>query len=211
MTRETSKNKSSLPAQAELQSLIERAYAGDQSAVPGIRGILDSMPQAVRLFGGDLAHEAEQALVRAIAGKNLAQREALTRKMEQLRAELGGPNPGPLERLLVERVALCWLNSSFADLQFALAKNTTLQFGIYLQRQQSRAHQRLLSAIKSLATVRRLVLPIQLDVTVAGVMECPPRPTSRTTPASRREGTLSLSQRAICQSPEHGDRRARRR
>jgi hypothetical protein len=62
------------------------------------------------LCGGELARLSQSTLIAKFSGKNLAFREALSRKLELLRAELAGPGPTPLERLLVERVVSCWLH-----------------------------------------------------------------------------------------------------
>lgn len=162
-----------------LEDLIKRASEGDESTLPGIRMMLDILPNGARILEGDLAHEAAQALIRAVTGSNLVQKEAICRKMEQIRSELSGPNSSPVERLLVDRVVLCWLHVHHADVQYAYATNVTLEYGDYLQRQQERAQRRYLAAIKSLATVRRLVMPIKVDVTVAGAE-------NQTRPACRR-------------------------
>lgn len=142
-----------------LQSLLKRASSGDESALPGIRGILEALPESVRFLGGDLAQEAEQALIREITSGNIAQREALIEKLAQLRTDLVGPRTHPLERLLVERVVLCWLAVHHADIQYSLAENVPVELGKYLQQQQDRSHRRYLAAIKCLATVRRLAMP----------------------------------------------------
>jgi hypothetical protein len=125
-----------------------------------IRAMLDRLPDGARELGGDLAHEAEKAMVVSNTGRNLVQQQALYRKMEELRVELGGPNPQPVERLLVERVVLCWFHAYYADYQYASADNVTRKHGEYLQRQQDRSQRRYLAAIKSLATVRKLALPV---------------------------------------------------
>jgi hypothetical protein len=54
---------------------------------------------------GDLALQAEAELVQLAAGSNLLLAEALQRKLQALKAELGGRSSSPLERLLVERVS----------------------------------------------------------------------------------------------------------
>jgi hypothetical protein len=41
---------------------------------------------------------------------------SLQKRLAQLQAELEGPEATPLERLLVERVLLCWLQVHHADL-----------------------------------------------------------------------------------------------
>jgi hypothetical protein len=42
-----------------------------------------------------------------MAGKNLINQETIARKYAALTTERAGPQPSPLERLLVERIALC--------------------------------------------------------------------------------------------------------
>lgn len=154
-----------------LKPLLQRADNGDETVVPELRAALKEVPQLAGAMGGNLAEEAERALVKAIAGKDLIYREGVYQQMSNLRLELSGPNPMPLERLLVERVVLCWLHAYHADCQYAYAKSVTLEHGEYLQRQQDRAQRRYLAAIKSLATVRRLALPIKVDVSVVGTVE----------------------------------------
>jgi hypothetical protein len=143
----------------EARKFLERAQRGDAATLPALRKILQA-PGAVDLFGGDLARQAEQSLIAAAAGENLAFKEALVRKLELLRAELAGPNPTPVERLLVERVVACWLQVQDADVRYAQAKDLSPEWGEYYQRRMDRAHKRYLSAIRTLALVRRLALPV---------------------------------------------------
>jgi hypothetical protein len=149
----------------ELKALLLRAAEGDDSALPVVRRLL-SNPEAVNLLGGNLAELAETAFVRAAAGDNLLFQEALTRKLELLRAELAGPNPLPLERLLVERVVACWLQVQDADVRYAQARDLSGQRLDDYQQRMDRAHRRYLSALKTLALVRKLALPV-LQVNIA--------------------------------------------
>jgi hypothetical protein len=170
-----------LPAKCDdLAKVLERAQKGDASTLPAIREFLQD-PQAVDRFGGDLARQAELSLINAAAGKNLLFKESITRKLELLRAELAGPNPTPVERLLVERVVGCWLQVQDADVRYAQAKELTIPWGEYYQRRMDRAHKRYLSAIRMLALVRKLAVPVlqvniaKKQVNVAGaVPEGPP-------------------------------------
>jgi hypothetical protein len=119
------------------------------------------------MLGGDLARQAELSLIHEAAGENIAFREALTRKLELLRAELAGPAPTPVERLLAERVAACWLQLHDADIRLAQrGGKLTLAQADYHQRTRDRAHKRYLSAIKTLALVRKMALPV-LQVNIA--------------------------------------------
>ena len=161
----------------ELRNFLRRAQGGDESTLPALRKMLQD-PAAVRMFGGDLAHQAEHFFIEAAAGDQLAFREALTRKLELLRAELAGPDPTPLERLLVERIVACWLQVYDADLRYAQAENLSIEWREYYQRRMDRAHRRYLTAIKTLALVRKLAVPVlqvniaERQVNMAG--PCPP-------------------------------------
>jgi hypothetical protein len=153
------------PEEKNLRSLLERAQEGDASTLPELRKMLES-PEFVDRMGGDLAFQAERSFIEAAAGNNLLFKEALTRKMQMLRAELAGPSPTPLERLLVERVVACWLQVQDADVRYAQAKNLSLEWSKHHQQRMDRAHKRYLSAIKALALVRKLALPV-LQVNIA--------------------------------------------
>ncbi len=149
----------------ELRKLLERAERGDPKTLPAVRALFHTDPGLWREIG-DLAAQAEKALVKVTAGENLVVQESLERSMESMRSELAGPNPTPLERLLVDRVVACWLHVHYADAVYAQGmKDLTLNQGDYYQRRQDRAHRRYLSAIRSLAQVRRLLTPaIQVNI-----------------------------------------------
>src|SRR5438067_853240 len=80
-----------------------RAQQGDRAALASLRQVLDR-PKVVDVLGGDLAQQARLALIDKFSGQNLVFRETIPRKLDALRAELEGPDPSPLERLLVDRV-----------------------------------------------------------------------------------------------------------
>jgi hypothetical protein len=143
---------------AEMRKLLERARKGDASTLPVLRKMLED-PATVDALGGNLARQAELSLIAKAAGDNLSFKESLTRKLELLRAELAGPSPGPVERLLVERVVACWLHLSHLEMLYAQKDSMTLDVGMYFQRCLSAAQRRYLSALKALALVRKLALP----------------------------------------------------
>jgi hypothetical protein len=109
-----------------------------------------------------------QAWLQRLTGTDVVAQEILTRQLQALQAELAGPAATPLEHLLVERIALCWLQVQQADLMAAqmLAKSSPVQES-WVQQRQDRAQGRLLSAIKALAQVRKLLRPgatVQLTI-----------------------------------------------
>jgi hypothetical protein len=150
----------------EILALLKRAEKGDASTLPAVRQLV-KIPKVMDLCGGDLARQTEASLIAKASGDNLALREALHRKLELLRAELAGPIPTPLERLLVERVAVCWLQLHYYDVLLAQhEEKLSLAQGDYHHRRCDRAQRRYLSALKALALVRKLALPV-LQVNIA--------------------------------------------
>jgi hypothetical protein len=112
-------------------------------------------------LGAELDRTVEHSISKSLGGEdNLAFREAIKRKRAALREELEGPTPSPTERLLVDRVVACWLQVQEADLRYAQAGNCSFAQADYHLKRQDRAHRRFLSAMKTLATIRKLGLPV---------------------------------------------------
>lgn len=149
-------NETASKAAESLSDLLNRARSDDPSA---LQKILQN-PDLVDAFGGNLALQAEIFFVKALAGDDLVFKEALRRKMELLRAELAGPNPTPIERLIVERVVACWLQVQDADVRYAHAKDLPVKWMDFYQRRMNHSHKRYLSALKTLALVRKLAVPV---------------------------------------------------
>src|SRR5262249_17936120 len=134
----------------KLEAFLARAEAGDQSVLPALREMLASDSWLVEA-AGNLATQIEHTLIANAAGKSLLLKETVSRKMDKIRKELAGEKPTPLERLLVERVAFCWLALHDAELRFAQAKGLSIPQSIYWHKRIDSAHKRYLSAIKALA------------------------------------------------------------
>jgi hypothetical protein len=120
----------------------------------------------VDALGGDLAKQSQLALINKLSGPNLVFQESLPRKLDLMREELSGPNPTALERLLVERIATCWLHLYLLETSYAQSQNASMDLGNYYQRSLSAAQKRYLAAIKTLAVVRKLAVPV-LQVNIA--------------------------------------------
>jgi hypothetical protein len=170
------------PVLERLQRLVTRAEQGDESVLPELRAALDANPWIWERYG-DLAQQSQAAWLGLIAGSNLMLHESTRRKAEQLRAELAGPQPSPLERLLVERTVSCWLQTHYADAAYAQLKGTTPAQHTAALRRQNSAQQRYLQAVKALATVRKLLRPGLSPVDLA-MRPVPERPAGRLAGAS---------------------------
>jgi hypothetical protein len=145
--------------------VIDKATQGDKSTIPVIRNALAKNPKIVDLLGGNVAKLARDSFVDALSGKDLVFKECLLAKLEALRGELSGPNPSAVERLLVERAVACWLQVQDADIRYAQAKGASFAQANFDLRRMNGAHKRYLSALKTLAAVRKMALPaVQINI-----------------------------------------------
>jgi hypothetical protein len=138
--------------------MVQRARGGDLEVLPQLRALLDTRPELWKHYG-DLAIHAQQAWIERIGGSDLFVKEALGRQVQQLRNELTGPFPTPLEGLLADRIAACWLQVYHADLAAAQAMGSSLKLVEVVSRRQARVHRTFVSSIGALAMVRRLLPP----------------------------------------------------
>lgn len=116
---------------------------------------------------GDMAALALDTLITAASGRDLVAKAAFERKAAAQQQEIEGLAPTPLERLLAERIVLCWLHLHYVETLFAQnMKTANLTTKEYYQRRIDRAHARYLSSIRTLAQVRRLQRPT-LQVNIA--------------------------------------------
>jgi hypothetical protein len=109
-------------------------------------------------------------LIAWAAGKK-ADEKTKTRLMDEIRAfaaELAGPNPSPVERVLAETAATSWFAYRLHEATYAAGvtkEGMTLAQSEHAQRRMDRAHRRYLSSLKTLSAVRRLAVPaLQINV-----------------------------------------------
>ncbi|MDR3633357.1 MAG: hypothetical protein P4L84_05930 [Isosphaeraceae bacterium] len=140
----------------ELQELLDRARKGDQAVLPLLREVLDDRPELWQHYG-DLARNAQQAWIKLTAGNDLYRSESLRRHLDELITDLAGPNPTPLERLLANRAATCWLQVEHAGVSVVASAEAGLKVLDFQDRRQDRAHKRYLQALGALAAVRKLL------------------------------------------------------
>lgn len=152
----------------EVEALLERARRGDQSCLPQLRALFADGKRGswyVEALGSPPAWLFD-SLAKSAAGKDLAVREALERNMERVRRDLEGPDPTPIERLLAERAAICWAEVNLRGTIYEQARDLTIRQAEFHQRRIDAAHRRFLSAVRTLATVRKLAAP-SLRINVA--------------------------------------------
>ena len=138
--------------------LVEQARNGNSEVLPELGEILDSRPELWQFYG-DLGRLAELAWIEAIVGKDLFLRENVRRRVDQIRKDLGISQASPLEKLLIERIALNWIRVHHADMAAAQAMTnaSSTKMMEFWQKRLNEAERRYLVGIGSLATVRRLL------------------------------------------------------
>jgi hypothetical protein len=158
MASVTEPKKGEEPYTEEMRLLLQRAQDGDSSVLPQLRELLDGRPELWRRFG-DLAGHVKESLLALAGGKSLLAQESLRCQMLALWRELAGPSPSPVERLLADRVVVCWAQCHLADLDALQKERAGAPQGSHAERRQSAAQTRYLAALKQLEVVRRLRRP----------------------------------------------------
>lgn len=144
---------------AEMKELLDRAQRGDLTVLPDLRKCLADNPEIWQTVG-DLGRHVEQAVIDLAAGPSLLAQEAMRLKLDELKAGLAdGATPTALEKLLIDRIGVSWLQVHHGDfLENSKLRQNQAPAAPYAKIH-DRAHQRLLTAIKMLALVKKLLKP----------------------------------------------------
>jgi hypothetical protein len=147
------------------RGLIKQAEKGDTKALPAMREALDELPELAWHLS-NVAEVAEHNLMKVITREgDLLTMEIVPRQLAAMREELAGPMPSPLERLLVERVVATWLWLHYFEARYAASMgDLTMMQSEHHQKRIDRAHRRHLSAIRTLAQVRKLGPALQINI-----------------------------------------------
>lgn len=133
--------------------LVSQANQGDREAIKRLKVFLDKNP-AIWERAGDLTAIAERAWIDLIAGPNQLVSESARRRVAQLKESLAGPHPTPLERLLIDQVAVCWLGANHSEVEAASPSGGSLDQATFRLRRAESAQKRLMNATKTLALLR---------------------------------------------------------
>jgi hypothetical protein len=150
------------PQQATAEC-IRRARAGDRTVLPGVQWILDHNPKMWNETH-HLARLAEQGWITQLAGKDLLLEESIRRQVKQLKANLAGDAPSPLDRLLIERIAATWLAVQHAELDAARDQVDGDAVSQMRLKRLDAANKRFLAATRALAVTRRLLGGMRIEI-----------------------------------------------
>ena len=143
-------------ALVELRELVDRAQAGDATALPCLRPLMEAHPEVWRHLA-ELAARVEGAWLGLLAADHPLMVEALKRTAQELKTDLLGENPTQLERLLVDRVVSGWLEARYAEAQATQPASGEVDQAARRLRYEESAKRRLLTAVKTLTALRALL------------------------------------------------------
>lgn len=99
--------------------------------------------------------------------KSLWSQHELRCDLHKFRQSLLGEDPTPVEKVLVEQVALNWAALRAAESSLANFKEGPITLYMAREARVEKAHSRFLASIRTLAQVRRLQIPAVLQLNVA--------------------------------------------
>ena len=122
------------------EAIVAQAERGDEQAIEQLRGIIRANPEAFAPLG-DLAEHCSRLIVNQFVRDNVAARESLLLNARELEKSLGIEDASPTERLLIQRVAVAWLDlqhAQFESSQHRDSKTDQKYFDARLERAQKR-------------------------------------------------------------------------
>ena len=157
--------------QDRLLAVRDNANSGSPGSREALRQFVREHPEsATKLIDvyGNLAANAEKALIRSASGGNVLVEESARAWLADVKSTLTEPDDTALEEMLARRVALCWLTVSIAETLRAQhwmddAGTRSIDFW---DRHIARLSTDFLRASRTLATVRKLRRPV-MQVNVA--------------------------------------------
>jgi hypothetical protein len=114
----------------------------------------------VVIEAGDLAARAERDVIQ-LATTTMREGAEVARYVAQMRTDLDGPAPSPPERLIIDCIVTCWAHLSYVQGEWVRArKEGSVATQKDLEHLLNGAQRRYLDAHKTLAQVRRLIVPV---------------------------------------------------
>ena len=151
-----------------LEELVEKAGKGDKKPLPEIRKILKESPElAWQLL--DVSRVAEWRYTEMmLKEEDFGKKEVLRNQLAAMREEIAGDNPSPLERLLADSIVLTWQQIQLFEDAYAssMSESMTIAQSNYHQKRIDQAYKRHLSAIRTLAQIRKLG-PAAVQINIA--------------------------------------------
>jgi hypothetical protein len=137
-----------------LQELVARAKAGDQTAMPELRKLMEQRTDICQALG-DAHNESLACWIKRYAGDDQVRQEAIAKNLDQLRDELTEPADNALERLLVRQIVLTQMIVNYSSAVLAQSDCTHLSTLRYLDTRLEKTTRRLTHLAKTLKLLRQ--------------------------------------------------------
>lgn len=148
-----------------LWDIVRKANEGDSDAITKLRDELNGSNADLLISAcGDISHQAKMTLMDAMFGKQEGYKLAALKSMKQLREDLGWETSPRIEQMLIDRIVLEWQYLHWTELTSIQAGKSSLSQAKYNQERIDRANKRYLAATKMLATIRKMALPIRVEL-----------------------------------------------
>jgi hypothetical protein len=149
--------------------LNRRAAGGDKVAARD----LDVALECARDFYASIQpHALAASMAMESYAQNVPMLGAAARvRMDDVKRDLGHETATPLERLLIEQIALCDLRLGEAEMMYThvVSKSHSPEGSLYAERRLSACQRRMMCAVEGLARVRRLMRATPaVQVNIAG-------------------------------------------
>jgi hypothetical protein len=172
----------------QLSALIDKANRGKPNGpqVKALRQFIDSHPEMAKEHNV-VAYSVRRGLMLKISAEP-GNFELFEREYEKNRDELGWKDASPIERLMIERVMLCWMRLLWCEHYDAgfMQGGVSMRESEYADKQLARAHSRYVRALESLARLRLLTQALRYAEAKADLAE-----------AKASEVSIRRSQRAV--------------
>jgi hypothetical protein len=143
-------------ALVELRELVDRAQAGDATALPCLQPLMEADPEVWRHLA-ELAARVERSWLDLLSAGHPFLANALKGITPELKTDLLGDNPTPLERLLVDQWVCCWLEVHHAEAEAERLPSGSAKPAGFRRRHLKAAQRRFQTAVKALRDLRTLV------------------------------------------------------
>ena len=143
--------------------------AGDEHAARELHEYCRAVPALWDRLGG-LEYNALESwknlLSPSASNSATFTRDHIDAELGKRRRQLRADGDSQLENLLINRILSAWLQVMYADAMYAQMqqRDGTFRQMEYAQKRLERANRQLIRAIQALATVRRLLRPVQVNI-----------------------------------------------
>jgi len=151
----------------EINGIIKRSGKGkpDSGDLATIKKFFAEMPDFWK-HAGDMSEQALTRLYENIAPNNLMVIASIKEGVKVLRKDLGYDTAPRLEQLLIDEICYSWVSHSLIKNRYAgiVHDSVTLTMAEFWERRMTQSQKRYLRSLDTLARVRKLLAPIQINI-----------------------------------------------